>query len=85
MVHAIRMHETGGPEVLRWEEVEVGDPGPGEIRVRQTAVGLTFIDVYLRTGVRPLPMPTVLGLEGAGIIEAVGTDVENFSAGDRIA
>ncbi|CAN0518027.1 unnamed protein product, partial [Laminaria digitata] len=57
MVHAIRFHEAGGPEVMKWEEVEVGDPGPGEIRVKQTAAGLNFIDIYLRSGARPVPEP----------------------------
>lgn len=85
MVHAIRIHETGGPEVMKWEEVAVGDPGPGEIRVRQTAAGLNFIDIYLRSGARPVPLPSGMGLEGAGIIEAVGTGVTDLAVGDRIA
>jgi len=84
MVHAIRIHEHGGPEVLRWDEVEVGDPAAGEIRVRHTAVGLNYIDTYLRTGARPLPMPSVLGLEAAGVVEAVGDGVDYLAAGDRI-
>ncbi|NKB49306.1 MAG: NADPH:quinone reductase [Alphaproteobacteria bacterium] len=85
MVHAIRIHANGGPEVLEWEEVEVGDPGEGEIRVRHTAVGLNYIDTYLRTGARPLPMPAVLGMEGAGVVEALGAGVTNVAVGDRIA
>jgi NADPH2:quinone reductase len=85
MVHAIRIHETGGPEVMKWEAVEVGDPGPGEIRVRQTAAGLNFIDIYLRSGARPVPLPSGMGLEGAGIIEAVGAGVTDLAVGDRIA
>ncbi len=85
MVHAIRMHEIGGPEVLQWDEVEVGDPAAGEIRIRHTAVGLNYIDTYLRTGARPLPMPSVLGLEGAGVVEALGDGVSNLAVGDRIA
>lgn len=85
MVHAIRMHENGGPEVLQWDEVKVGDPAAGEIRVRQTAVGLNYIDTYLRTGARPLPMPSVLGLEAAGVVVAAGDGVTNFVVGDRIA
>lgn len=85
MIHAIRMHENGGPEVLQWDEVEVGDPAAGEIRVRQTAVGLNYIDTYLRTGARPLPMPSVLGLEAAGVVVAAGDGVTNFVVGDRIA
>ncbi len=85
MVHAIRIHEHGGPEVLKWEEVEVGDPGEGEIRVRHTAVGLNYIDTYLRTGARPLEMPAVLGMEGAGVVEALGDGVSHLAVGDRIA
>jgi NADPH2:quinone reductase len=85
MVHAIRMHETGGPEVMKWEEVEVGDPGPGEIRVRQAAAGLNFIDIYLRSGARPVPLPSGVGLEGAGVIEAVGAGVTDLAVGDRVA
>ncbi|MBO6782236.1 MAG: quinone oxidoreductase [Alphaproteobacteria bacterium] len=84
MVHAIRFHEPGGPEVMKWEEVEVGDPGPGEIRVKQTAAGLNFIDIYLRSGARPVPMPNGLGLEGAGEIVAVGEGVDDLSVGDRV-
>jgi len=84
MVHAIRFHEAGGPEVMKWEEVEVGDPGPGEIRIRQTAAGLNYIDVYLRSGARPVPMPNGLGLEGAGEIVAVGDGVTDLAVGDRI-
>ena len=72
MAHAIRVHESGGPEVLRWEEVEVGDPGPGEVKIRQRAAGLNFIDVYHRTGLYPQEMPFTPGVEGAGIVEAVG-------------
>jgi len=79
------MHETGGPEVMRWEEVEVGPPGPGEVRVRNTALGLNFIDTYHRTGLYPMPLPTTLGMEGAGVVEAVGPKVKGFKAGDRVA
>jgi NADPH2:quinone reductase len=79
------MHETGGPEVMRWEEVEVGQPGPGEVRVRNTALGLNFIDTYHRTGLYPMPLPTTLGMEGAGVVEAVGPKVKGFKAGDRVA
>lgn len=84
MVHAIRFHEAGGPEVMKWEEVEVGDPGPGEIRVKHTAAGLNFIDIYLRSGARPVPMPNGLGLEGAGEIVAVGEGVSDLAVGDRV-
>jgi NADPH2:quinone reductase len=85
MVQAIRFHETGGPEVLRWESVEVGDPAPGQARVRHVAVGLNFIDTYHRTGLYPLPLPSGIGLEGAGVVEAVGVGVDNVAPGDRVA
>lgn len=86
MPRAIRIHQYGGPEVLRWEEVEVGDPGPGQLRVRHAAVGLNYIDVYHRTGLYPLPsLPWTLGMEGAGRVEAVGEGVTEFKAGDRVA
>ena len=85
MPHAIRVHETGGPEVLKWEEVEVGNPGPGQVRLRQEAAGLNFIDVYHRTGLYPQPLPFTPGVEGAGVVEAVGADVENLKVGDRVA
>lgn len=85
MPYAIRAHQTGGPEVLQWEEVTVGDPGPGEVRVRNTAVGLNFIDTYHRSGLYPMPMPLTLGSEGAGVIEAVGPKVKGFKKGDRVA
>jgi NADPH2:quinone reductase len=86
MTHAIRIHETGGPEKMLWEEVEVGAPGEGEVRLRHTAVGLNFIDVYHRTGLYPLPqLPHVLGMEGCGIVEAVGDGVTEIAVGDRVA
>src|SRR5258707_11449781 len=85
MPHAIRIHKTGGPDVLQWEEVEVGEPGPGQIRLRQEAAGLNFIDVYHRTGLYPQPLPFTPGVEGAGVVEAVGPDVTNVKLGDRIA
>ncbi len=85
MPHAIRIHEIGGPEKMRWEEVQVANPGPGEVRVRNTAVGLNFIDVYHRNGGYPMQMPITLGMEGAGVIEAVGTKVKGFAVGDRVA
>ena len=72
MPKAIRIHETGGPEVLRWEEVEVGAPGHGEILLRQTAVGLNYIDTYHRTGLYPPELPATLGREAAGVVEALG-------------
>ena len=85
MSHAIRFHQTGGPEVLCWEEVAVGDPAPGEARVRHEAVGLNFIDTYHRSGLYPLPLPSGLGLEGAGVVEAVGDGVTDIRPGDRVA
>ncbi len=85
MPHAVRIHEAGGPEVLRWEEVADAEPGPGEVRIAQTACGLNFIDVYHRTGLYPLELPTTLGMEAAGTIDAVGPEVEEFAVGDRVA
>jgi NADPH2:quinone reductase len=85
MPYAIRIHETGGPEVLKWEKVEVGEPGPGEVLLRQQAVGLNFIDVYHRTGLYPQPLPFVPGVEGAGVVEAVGEGVTSVKIGDRVA
>src|SRR6476469_6996924 len=85
MPHAIRVHETGGPEVLQWEEVRVGDPSPGQVRIRQEAAGLNFIDVYHRTGVYPQPLPFTPGVEGAGVIDAGGPGVTDLSVGDRVA
>ena len=85
MPYAIRVHEPGGPEALRWESVEVGDPGPGEVRLRHLAVGLNFIDVYHRTGLYPLDAPFVPGLEAAAVVEALGEGVEDLSVGDRVA
>lgn len=85
MPHAIRIHQNGGPEQLKWEEVAVGDPGPGEVRVRNTAVGLNYIDTYHRSGLYPLPMPLTLGSEGAGVVEAVGPKVKEFKVGDHVA
>ena len=85
MPHAIRVHEVGGPEVLRWEDVEVADPGPGQVRLRQEAAGLNFIDVYHRTGLYKQEMPFTPGVEGAGIVEAIGPTVTNLKPGDRVA
>jgi NADPH2:quinone reductase len=83
--HAIRIHGTGGPEVLRWEAVDVPRPGSGEVRVRHTAVGVNFIDIYYRTGLYPLPaLPATLGMEAAGVVEEVGPGVEGLTAGDRV-
>ena len=85
MPHAIRIHETGGPEVLKWEEVEVGEPGPGQVKLRQEAAGLNFIDVYHRTGLYPQALPFIPGVEGAGVVESVGPGVSDFGRGDRVA
>ncbi|WP_068278583.1 quinone oxidoreductase family protein [Aldersonia kunmingensis] len=84
MAQAVRFYETGGPDVLRWEDVEVGDPGLGEVRVRHEAVGLNFADTYFRTGLYPAPLPAGMGVEAAGVIEAVGPGVDGFKAGDRV-
>lgn len=85
MANAIRVHETGGPEVLRWEEVEVGEPGHGQLRIRQHAAGVNFIDIYHRTGLYPQPLPFIPGQEGAGVVEAVGKGAAGFRPGDRVA
>ena len=85
MPNAIRIHETGGPEVLSWEEVELGQPGPGQARIRQEAAGLNFIDVYHRIGLYPQQIPFTPGVEGAGTVEAVGEGITNVKMGDRVA
>jgi NADPH2:quinone reductase len=85
MSHAIRIHRTGGPDVLKWEEVDVGEPGPGQVKLRHEAIGLNFIDVYHRTGLYPQQLPFTPGVEGAGVVEAVGEGVTNVSSGDRVA
>ncbi|MBB4197604.1 quinone oxidoreductase [Rhodoblastus sphagnicola] len=85
MVKAIRIHQTGGPEVLRYEDVDLPAPGPGEAQIRQHAVGVNFIDVYYRTGLYPTPTPFTPGNEGAGEVLAVGPGVEGFKPGDRVA
>jgi NADPH2:quinone reductase len=86
MAHAIRFHRPGGPEVLTWEEIEVGEPGPGQALLRQTAVGLNYIDVYHRSGLYAVSsFPAVPGMEGAGVVEAVGPGVEDLKPGDRVA
>ena len=86
MVHAIRVYEYGGPEVLKWEKVKIGDPGPGEIKIRQTAIGLNYIDVYGRTGLYKQPsLPFIPGMEGAGVITELGEDVRGFKVGQHVA
>ncbi|KVZ42391.1 quinone oxidoreductase family protein [Burkholderia ubonensis] len=84
MAHAVRFHQTGGPDVLRWETVEVGEPGPGEVRVKHAAVGLNFADTYFRSGLYPVPLPSGIGVEAAGVVEAVGDGVTHVAVGDRV-
>ena len=84
MAYAIRFHQAGGPEVLRCEEVVVGDPGPGEARIRHEAVGLNFADTYFRTGLYPVALPAGIGVEASGVVEAVGHGVANVAPGDRV-
>jgi NADPH2:quinone reductase len=85
MSKAVRIHETGGPEVLRFEDFDPGSPGPGQIRIRHTAVGVNYIDTYHRSGLYPLALPSGLGLEAAGVVEAVGEGVTRWKTGDRVA
>jgi len=86
MTRAIRVHDYGGPDVLAWDEVELGAPGPGEVKIRQTAVGLNYIDVYLRTGLYPQPsLPFIPGMEAAGVVIAVGEGVRDLKVGRRVA
>jgi NADPH:quinone reductase len=85
MPHAIRVHQTGGPEVLKWEEVDVGEPGSGQVRLRQESAGLNFIDVYHRSGLYKQELPFTPGVEGAGIVDALGPNVTNVRVGDRVA
>ncbi len=86
MIHAVRLHETGGPEVLKWEAVPRPEPGPGQVLLHQEAIGLNYIDIYYRTGLYKLPaLPAVIGQEGAGIVTAVGPDVTEVKPGDRVA
>jgi len=85
MPHAVQVRQTGGPEVLNWTAVDVGEPGSGQVRLRQAAAGLNYIDVYHRTGYYPQPLPFIPGLEGAGTVEAVAPDVRGLKVGDRVA
>ena len=85
MVQAIRFAKTGGPEVLEWQAVDVGKPGPGQVRLRHTAVGLNYIDTYQRSGLYPMPLPSGLGSEAAGVIEEIGSGVADLKPGDRVA
>src|SRR6187399_2847149 len=85
MTRAVTLQQTGGPEVLKLDAIELPAPGPGEVRVRHTAIGVNFIDTYHRSGLYPLPLPAVLGVEAAGIVEAVGPGVTHVAPGDRVA
>jgi NADPH2:quinone reductase len=85
MTHAIRFHETGGPEVLRWEQLSMSEPDPGQARVRQAASGVNFVDVYIRRGQVSARLPSGLGFEGAGVVEAIASDVTTVQVGDRVA
>ncbi len=85
MSKAIRVHTVGGPEQMQWDDVEVGKPGPGQALVRHTAIGFNFIDIYHRTGLYPLPLPHTIGMEGAGVIEALGRGVKDLKVGQRVA
>ncbi|MHC5537853.1 alcohol dehydrogenase catalytic domain-containing protein, partial [Singulisphaera rosea] len=82
MAKVVRIHEVGGPDVLRWEDAEIGEPGEGQARVRHTAIGVNYIDTYHRSGLYPLPLPTGLGSEAAGVVEAVGPGVTVVKPGD---
>ena len=84
MAKAVRFYGVGGPEVLHLEEVEVGQPGPGQVRLRQVAVGLNYADTYFRNGTYPIPLPNGIGVEGAGVVVAIGDDVEGLALGDRV-
>ncbi|MEX0583969.1 MAG: quinone oxidoreductase [Sneathiella sp.] len=85
MTKAMIQTEVGGPEVMKWQDIELGSPGKGEVRLRHTAVGLNFIDVYFRTGLYPAPLPLTTGMEAAGVIEELGEGVSGFKVGDRVA
>ena len=84
MPKAIRFHQTGGPEVLKLESVEVSDPGPGQARVRHTFIAVNFIDIYFRTGRYPLQLPNGLGSDAVGVVEAIGPGVTDIRVGDRV-
>jgi NADPH2:quinone reductase len=84
MAKAIRFHKTGGPEVLQLDDVQVGDPGQGQVRIKHTAIGVNFVDTYQRSGLYPMALPQIAGNEGAGVVEAVGAGVTDLKAGDRV-
>src|SRR2546427_10774930 len=83
MAKAIRFHKQGGPEVLQIDDVPVGDPGPGQVRIRHTAIGVNFVDTYQRSGLYPMQVPAIAGNEGAGVVEAVGKGVKDLKVGGR--
>ncbi len=85
MAKAVRYHKQGGPEVMQYEDVQVGDPGQGQVRIRHTAIGVNFVDTYQRSGLYPMQLPQVAGNEGAGVVDAVGAGVTDLKAGDRVA
>jgi NADPH2:quinone reductase len=85
MAHRVRLYETGTPSVLRYEETQIGDPGPTQVRLRQEAIGVNFVDTMFRDGTIDVPRPFAIGVEGAGIVDAVGTDVSTMKVGDRVA
>jgi len=85
MAKAVRFHKQGGPEVLQIDDVAVGDPGPGQVRIRHTAIGVNFVDTYQRSGLYPMQLPMVAGNEAAGVVEAVGKGVKELKAGDHVA
>src|SRR4051812_34534261 len=85
MPHAIQIHKTGGPDVLKWENVKLGEPKAKQVKLRQEAAGLNFIDVYHRTGLYQQQLPFTPGVEGAGVVEAIGADVDHVQPGDRVA
>jgi NADPH2:quinone reductase len=84
MAHAVRFHEAGGPDVLRYESVEVGEPGPGQVRLRHVAVGLNYADTYFRNGTYPIPLPAGIGVEASGVVQALGPGVDQVAIGDRV-
>ena len=85
MTKAVRFHKTGGPEVLQLDDVQVGEPGQGQARIRHTAIGVNFVDTYQRSGLYPMQLPQIAGNEGAGVVEAVGPGVTRVKPGDRVA
>ncbi len=84
MAKAVRFYATGGPEVLKYEDAEVGEPGPGQVRIRHVAVGLNFADTYFRNGTYPVPLPNGIGVEAAGLVTDIGAGVTNVAVGDRV-